>query len=244
MHCFALCFYVILEAEKGAETVKERENSGGFMIARTFAELTAVLSDEDAGRILKGLIHEFWGYGEQADVSENPLLAALYNSIVQSAKEIDDNYQAHREQKREAGRKGGLAKKQKSCSAIAEPSDAKECCDGAKLNKSKSKENKSKENESKVSESKSAAVHTPPSAALTEEQREILVDKYGQSAVEEYEQRYAKWSGSKAHCNANANSCISKWLSEDKPERKKEGFSSFDIEQVERAITDRYRQLE
>ena len=223
--------------------MKDRENSGGFMIARTFAEMTAALSDEDAGRILKGLINEFWGYGEKADVSENPLLGALYNSIAQTAREIDDNYQAQREQKREAGRKGGLAKKQKSRPAEAEPSDAKECHSGAKLNKSKvnkSKENENKSNESKVSESK--AVHTPPAAALTEEQREILVDKYGQSAVEEYEQRYARWSGSKAHCSANANSCISKWLSEDKPERKNKGFGSLDIEMVERAVMERYRQ--
>ena len=34
------------------------------MIARTYAELIAVLSDEEAGRILKGLIREFWGCGE------------------------------------------------------------------------------------------------------------------------------------------------------------------------------------
>ena len=235
-----------------------REPSGGVMIARTYADFLAALSDEEAGRTFKGLIYEFWGCGEEVDaISDNPLVNVLYNSLVQTAKEIDENYQTQREQKREAGKKGGLAKAQKSSSAVAAPSGAKEClssaeesCDAAKLNKSKvnkSKVKENKENEMKVSESKvnapPAAEHTPPAAALTEEQRDILIEKYGETAVVEYEQRYDKWSRSKAHCNANANSCISKWLKEDKPENKPVSrpqdsglwgstFSAFDIEQM------------
>ena len=82
-----------------------REQSGGFMIARTYAEFAAALSDEEAGRILKGLVYEFRGCSEKTAVSENPLLNALYNSILQSAMDIDDNYRVQLERRREAGRK-------------------------------------------------------------------------------------------------------------------------------------------
>lgn len=241
------------------------EASGGFMIARTYAELIAALSDGDAGRILKGLVCEFWGCGEKTDLSENPLVNALYNSVVQTAKEIDDNYQAQREQKREAGRKGGLAKSRKSRSDEAALSGAKECCDGAKLNKSKvnkSKENKTKENEMKESKSKksgaadAAPLATPPSAVLTPENKKILIDEYGASAVEAYEQKFERWKASKKAFNGDAFVTISKWLREDKPENKPDKpemhkmhehsdkiFGSLNMDLVEQYVTEKYSRL-
>ena len=217
-----------------------RENCGGFMIARIYAEMVAALSDEQAGRILRGLVYEFWGCGEKADVSANPLVSALYNSIAQTAKEIDDNYQAQRERKREAGRKGGLAKKAKSGSDKAELSSAKECLSGAKPNKSKVKENKeNKSNESK--ESKASA----PSAVLTTEQRNLLIDKYGKSAAETYEDKFERWKAAKKAFNGDAFTTISKWIEEDKPKRKSGGVqSSFDVEEIERAVFEKYKKLE
>lgn len=220
------------------------EKSGGFMFARTYAELAAVLPDEEAGRILKGLICEFWGCGEKVDVSESPLVVALYNSIVQTAKEIDDNYQAQRERKREAGRKGAEATNKKFAAAAAVP-------DSAELNESKenkSNENKNKENKTKESkESKKteppAADTAPPSAALTEQQKNILIDRYGRANVEAYEQRYDKWRSSKPVCKANAFVCISNWLKQDKAEEKAGCTGSLLAENVEKAVIEKYRRL-
>ena len=224
-----------------------REQSGGFMIARTYAGLVAMLSDEEAGRVLKGLIHEFWNYGEGAAVSDDPLKNALYNSVLQSAREIDDSYWAEREQKREAGRKGAEARRQKNVAAPAALSGAEECCSSAKLNKNKeNKINKNKLNESKVKQTgaaEAADLLTPPSAALTEAQKKILVDKYGHSTVEQYERRFADWSAAKPVCNANAFKSISRWIEEDKPERLSQTCSSFCAEAVEKAVSERYRRL-
>ena len=207
-----------------------RENSGGFMIARIYAEMVAALSDEEAGRILRGLVYEFWGCGEKADVSANPLVSALYNSIAQTAKEIDDNYQAQRERKREAGRKGGLTKKANSDKAELS---------GAKLNKSKVKESEEKNtNESK--ESKAAA----PSAVLTAEQRNLLITKYGKSTAESYEDKFERWKAGKKAFNGDAFTTISKWIEEDKPKRKSSGGqTSFDAAEIERAVFEKYSRL-
>ena len=211
-----------------------RENSGGFMIARTYAEMVAALSDEQAGRILRGLVYEFWGCGEKADVSESPLVSALYNSIAQTAKEIDDNYQAQREQKREAGRKS--AKVRTALNGVEQRSN------GVELNKSKVKESKAKEkntNESK--ESKAPA----PSAVLTTEQRNLLIDKYGKSTAETYEDKFERWKAAKKAFNGDAFATISKWIEEDKPKRKDGGGqSSFDVTEIEKAVFEKYSKLE
>ena len=211
-----------------------RENSGGFMIARTYAEMVAALSDEQAGRILRGLVYEFWGCGEKADVSESPLVSALYNSIAQTAKDIDDNYQAQREQKREAGRKS--AKVRTALNGVEQRSN------GVELNKSKVKESKAKENKSSESkESKAAA----PSAVLTTEQRNLLIDKYGKSTAEAYEDKFERWKAGKKAFNGDAFTTISKWIDQDKPRQKSGGeYGSLFVEQVERAVAERYKKLE
>ena len=101
---------------------------------------------------------------------------------------------------------------------------------------SKVKVSKGKRSEGKVSKS-------PPSAALTAENRKILIDQYGKSAVDEYEKRFDKWRASKIACNADAFNTISKWLREDKPEQKEQGHSSFHAEDVEQAINEKYKKL-
>lgn len=211
------------------------ENSGGFMIARTYAEMVAALSDEEAGRTLKGLVYEFWGCGEKTAVSDSPVINALYNSIVQTAKEIDSNYQAQREQKREAGRKS--AKLRTALNGVEQRSN------DVQLNKSKVKESKEKEknsNESKVSESKSA-----PSAVLTAEQRNLLIEKYGKAAADYYEERFERWKAGKKAFNGNAFTTVSKWIEEDKPKKKScAELSSFDAADIGRAVAERYKKLE
>ena len=255
------------------------EPSGGFMIARTFAEMLAALSDQEAGRVLKGLICEFWGCGEKPSLSDNPLANALYKSVEQTAREIDDNYQSQRTKKIEAGRKGAEQRKQKSTvlnsaeasfnsaeasfnsaeassnsaeassgSAEASSNSAEASSGSAQLNKSKvskTKENKSKENEKKESKENKAA--EPPSAVLTDGQRKILTDEYGKSAAEAYEQRFERWKASKKAFNGDAFSTVTKWLNEDmpknKPEKPPNGNSSFNAEEVERLVADKYKRL-
>ena len=104
-----------------------------------------------------------------------------------------------------------------------------------KSEKNDTKESKGKEN--KLKESK------PPAAALTPENRKILIEEYGRSVVEAYEQHFEHWKASKNAFNADAFVTISKWLSEDKPKKKDEGNSSFNAEDVERLIRDKYKSL-
>lgn len=224
------------------EIENTREPSGGFMIPRIFAEITSALSDDDAGRILKGLIYEFWGCGEKAAVSESPVVNAVYNSIVQAAKEIDSNYHAQRSQKRDAGRKSAEARRQKTDSSPTEFNAVEKCSNGVQLNKSKvnEKEKENKSNESNASEKKAV---TPPSAVLTDEQRNLLVDKYGESAVDAYEKRFERWKASKKAFNGNAGATLAKWMEEDRVEMKSGSGSSFTAEMVERCVAERYRRL-
>lgn len=104
-----------------------------------------------------------------------------------------------------------------------------------KFEKNDTKESKGKEN--KLKESKAGS---PPSASLTPENRKTLIDEYGKSVVESYEQKFERWRTSKHAFNADAFVTISKWLREDKPKRKDEGYSSFRAEDVEQAVMDKY----
>ena len=207
------------------------------MIARIYAEVVAAMSDEEAGRTLKGLVYEFWGCGKKDAVSDNPVINALYNRIAQTAKEIDDIYQARREQKRKAGIKS--AKIRTALNGV------EKCSNGVELNKSKvieSKENKNKSNESKVSENKETAA---PSAVLTTEQRNLLAEKYGKAAAEAYVDKFEQWKAGKKAFNGNAFATVSKWIEEDKPKKAAaESSSSFNAADIERAVMERYRQLE
>lgn len=101
---------------------------------------------------------------------------------------------------------------------------------------SKVKVSKEKRSEGKVSKS-------PPSAALTPENRKTLIEEYGRSVVEAYEQKFERWKASKNACNADAFITISKWLQEDKPQRKDDGHSSFRAEDVEKSVAERYKKL-
>lgn len=105
-------------------------------------------------------------------------------------------------------------------------------------NETTSRVEESRANKSRVEESKS-----PPLAALTPENRKILIDQYGKSAVDDYEKRFSDWRALKKAYNADAFKTISKWLQDDKPKRKYEGHSSFCAEDVEKATMDKYKQL-
>lgn len=79
---------------------------------------------------------------------------------------------------------------------------------------------------------------------LTPENRKILADEYGKSVVEAYEQKFQRWRASKNALNADPFLTISKWLSEDKPQKSDTGNSSFSAADVEKLVSDKYRRLD
>lgn len=97
--------------------------------------------------------------------------------------------------------------------------------------------------ESKENERKSKESISPPAASLTDEKRKILIEEYGCSAVAAYEERFQRWRASKRAVNADAFFTISKWLQQDRPKGKATEHSSFNAEDVERAVSEKYRRL-
>ena len=106
----------------------------------------------------------------------------------------------------------------------------------SKVKSSKVKSSKEKEIEAKES--------NPPSAVLTAEQRNLLFDKYGRTAVEACEQKFERWKASLKVFNGSAFTTVSKWLEEDKPPAgaDKECGSPL-VEEVNRALIEKYRSL-
>lgn len=110
-------------------------------------------------------------------------------------------------------------------------------------NEDKSGKNADKSGRNDAKESKGKEIKSDESKELplTDEKRKILIDKYGRAAVEDYEQRFERWKASKKVCHADAFLCISDWLEKDKPRRNE--YSSFNAEDIARAVNDRYRRL-
>lgn len=115
--------------------------------------------------------------------------------------------------------------------------------DKSEIYSDKSEKNDTKESKGKENKLKESKAGSPPSAALTPENRKILIDQYGESAVDDYEKRFESWRASRKAYNADAFKTISKWLQDDKPKRKYEGHSSFCAEDVEKAERDKYKKL-
>ncbi len=91
----------------------------------------------------------------------------------------------------------------------------------------------SKENEIKVDERKGSFV---PSSS-----KEALIEKYGKTAVAEYEQKYREWcsKNGKAVKTENMYTAISKWLAADRPRKQME--SSLDTDAIDNSVMEKYR---
>ena len=101
-----------------------------------------------------------------------------------------------------------------------------------------SKGEERKEEKRRVKESKSPS---DKSEALTPENRNLLVSQFGKAVVAAYEQRFERWRVSKNVRNVDAFEVISRWLHEDRPKvDKNKSESSFDIEEVERLVNEKY----
>lgn len=102
---------------------------------------------------------------------------------------------------------------------------------------SKVKESKGKER--RVKESKPSADFPGKSLTLSPENRKALVSEYGAAAVAAYEQRFERWRSAKGISSVDAFEVISRWMSEDKPQ-KSACSSSFDVEKVEKLAAEKY----
>ncbi len=94
----------------------------------------------------------------------------------------------------------------------------------------------SKVKESKVNES-NAGSYAPTAAFNT---RENLVEKYGSSAVSEYEDRFRKWQTKQGAVRIDMYDAISKWMERDKVRPKAISNSSLDINDVMEDIISKY----
>ena len=190
---------------------KEKSSSeipGGIMFVERYALFVANMSDEEAGRILKGLIYAFWGYGKAIEQSDDPLRVALFDSILQSAQEINANYQKQLEQKRNAGLKSAEARSEKANGVQAAFNTAEQCSNGVELNKNKNKninENINLNSNSEIEDfTPSLTDSSPPPkkkkpvyhvygefqhVKLTDEQRQKLIESYGEQKTNEYIKR-------------------------------------------------------
>lgn len=96
------------------------------------------------------------------------------------------------------------------------------------------KESKVKENKGKQSK---VEPRSAPGAEIT---RSFLVDRYGETAVSRYEQRFVKWQAKSGAVVRNRWETIAKWLSEDNVQPVQDN-SSFDESEVMESIKQKYK---
>lgn len=94
----------------------------------------------------------------------------------------------------------------------------------------------SKVNKKKVNES-NAGSSAPPAAFNTKEE---LVEKYGSTAVSEYEARFRKWQAKQGTVLVDMYEAISKWMENDGVSLKSKSNSSIDADEVIKDIMSKY----
>ncbi len=95
----------------------------------------------------------------------------------------------------------------------------------------------SKVNKKKVKES--SAGSCAPAAAFNS--KEELVEKYGVSAVAEYEARFRKWQTKQGAVRVDMYEAISKWMERDGVKQRVTDNSSIDIDAVMKDTLDKYK---
>lgn len=94
----------------------------------------------------------------------------------------------------------------------------------------------SKEKSSKVNASKGDITAAP--AAFNN--REELVEKYGSSAVSDYEQRFRKWQSKQDNVHVEMYPTIRKWMEQDGVKSKEQDNSSIDVNSVMNDVMAKY----
>lgn len=95
----------------------------------------------------------------------------------------------------------------------------------------------SKAKESKVNESNAGS--SAPAAAFNT--REMLVEKYGSSAVSEYESRFRKWQVKQGAVRIDMYEAIAKWMERDGVPLKSQSNSSIDVDEIVSDIMKSYQ---
>ena len=102
---------------------------------------------------------------------------------------------------------------------------------------SSEKKLQSKVNKKKVN--KSSAGSCAPAAAFNS--KEGLVEKYGVSAVAEYEARFRKWQTKQGAVRVEMYEAISKWMERDGVKPRATDNSSIDVDAAMKEILDKYK---
>lgn len=99
------------------------EGKKGFILFLNFLPMIDALTDEEAGRLIKAIMHH--ENGEEIDLTNDRLVQAAYLGITPQIDLQNEKWEKTKEARREAGRRGGLAKAINAKQTLANDSNAK-----------------------------------------------------------------------------------------------------------------------
>ena len=99
------------------------EGKKGFILFLNFLPMIDALTDEEAGRLIKAIMHH--ENGEEIDLTNDRLVQAAYLGITPQIDLQNEKWEKTKEARREAGRRGGLAKVSNAKQTLANVSNAK-----------------------------------------------------------------------------------------------------------------------
>ena len=100
------------------------EGKKGFILFLNFLPMIDALTDEEAGRLIKAIMHH--ENGEEIDLTNDRLVQAAYLGITPQIDLQNEKWEKTKEARREAGRRGGLAKASNAKQSLASASNAKQ----------------------------------------------------------------------------------------------------------------------
>ena len=99
------------------------EGKKGFILFLNFLPMIDALTDEEAGRLIKAIMHH--ENGEEIDMTNDRIVQAAYLGITPQIDLQNEKWEKTKEARREAGRRGGLAKASNAKQTLANDSNAK-----------------------------------------------------------------------------------------------------------------------
>ena len=100
------------------------EEKKGFILFLNFLPMIDALTDEEAGRLIKAIMHH--ENGEEIDLTNDRLVQAAYLGITPQIDLQNEKWEKTKEARREAGRRGGLANANNAKQTLANDSNAKQ----------------------------------------------------------------------------------------------------------------------
>ena len=99
------------------------EGKKGFILFLNFLPMIDALTDEEAGRLIKAIMHH--ENGAEIDLTNDRLVQAAYLGMTPQIDLQNEKWKKTKEARREAGRRGGLAKASNAKQTLANDSNAK-----------------------------------------------------------------------------------------------------------------------